>query len=823
MNHGPTIAIDFGTTRTKVAYYDEKRDEPRLISLGKEYRDIIPSVFHVPVEGAGVVTIGDDAMLMIDQDPGGIVRGLKREIGSPGVKLIGPGRLTPTREELVTKLFAEIRQRCESEVFHGCAINTCTIAVPVLFSPRQRKCLEDAAIAAGFTQVGLVDEASAAARAWASEVHQRPADHIVVCDIGGGTTDFSLVSWDDDRFLPHSDVLPSGLMVGGNDIDDQAFAALLNSQKNESTVAVLSRVRESFLVKMQSLKLFYSRGLDVATLVFKGKSHQIPRRIFQSAAEDFTTKANEALTEYINKCSKAGVDAPSIILVGGTSQLAGLKESIEQLAPQRTYTWASGDFATVLGAAILGRREECSVGNNSAAMRAYTEALGAAMADGPLSDNKRRYLLQRRESLRLGEETASVEKEILGEALDTAAAKHEASIDLPTTDELSAELFRDVPEETDAASTAVDVGIAQPEVEIKELGNAAETPTRDNQQAQSERPAQSEQTSCLINETFASIEANSSGASSSPNSTHAQNVSQHSSTGSRHHWTMLSAIGFVSAIPIVVVAGCLIAVIADHLMNRQHRVELTQKQHDPSWDIYTPTVPRSNETVDAERRGNEKEVSNAAHHKTTTGNETVIPQAISTGSGSSDNQLKVVSESASPSPIESDMQSAMRSIRQLWAEGKYQQVVRACNETIESGLHNRSFYQARGRAYARVLDWSHAVADYLRVADDVVSEKAKADFSRAYYELALAKWTMYRSSPASLGIAERLELLKECEKLDLVALKLAIPSNGDGVHDAATNLSKLVEMELLRTRNLQREQENTQDPFGGGFDPFDEY
>ncbi len=45
MRSSPRLAIDFGTTRTKVAYYDSDREEARLIELGIAQREIIPSVF----------------------------------------------------------------------------------------------------------------------------------------------------------------------------------------------------------------------------------------------------------------------------------------------------------------------------------------------------------------------------------------------------------------------------------------------------------------------------------------------------------------------------------------------------------------------------------------------------------------------------------------------------------------------------------------------------------------------------------------------------------------------------------------------------------
>ena len=53
------IAIDFGSTRTKVAYPDGVPIKPKLIELGREARSIVPSLFCIAKDGN--VLVGDDA------------------------------------------------------------------------------------------------------------------------------------------------------------------------------------------------------------------------------------------------------------------------------------------------------------------------------------------------------------------------------------------------------------------------------------------------------------------------------------------------------------------------------------------------------------------------------------------------------------------------------------------------------------------------------------------------------------------------------------------------------------------------------------------
>ena len=77
-----TIVIDFGTSRTKAAYYNPKSQQPTLIRLGE--RDYVPSVFYV--EKGGNILFGDAAQDVLEDQKVGShkdslpIRGLKLEL-----------------------------------------------------------------------------------------------------------------------------------------------------------------------------------------------------------------------------------------------------------------------------------------------------------------------------------------------------------------------------------------------------------------------------------------------------------------------------------------------------------------------------------------------------------------------------------------------------------------------------------------------------------------------------------------------------------------------------------------------------------------------
>ena len=67
------VAIDFGTSRTKLAYWDDQSREPRLMHLGYYDQPFIPSLFHLARDSEQILW-GQDAEEMLTEDPAGIVQ-----------------------------------------------------------------------------------------------------------------------------------------------------------------------------------------------------------------------------------------------------------------------------------------------------------------------------------------------------------------------------------------------------------------------------------------------------------------------------------------------------------------------------------------------------------------------------------------------------------------------------------------------------------------------------------------------------------------------------------------------------------------------------
>ena len=219
------IAIDFGTTRTKVAYPDIDTGKPRIMEFGGENLSIIPSLFHIPKEGD--ILLGDDAVKASQSDNIGVVRGLKMTIERK--PLIRKNKRKIERIKLASMLFAFIKEQSDNSDINETPVAECVLTIPPTFlqNPAKLHALVKAAELGGFKKIETIEEPVAAAKHWLAEGNST-SQFIFVCDIGGGTSDFALLEKlpDCDDFKIYAELVPFGLSIGGNTIDESIFESL---------------------------------------------------------------------------------------------------------------------------------------------------------------------------------------------------------------------------------------------------------------------------------------------------------------------------------------------------------------------------------------------------------------------------------------------------------------------------------------------------------------------------------------------------------------------------------------------------------------------
>jgi hypothetical chaperone protein len=240
-DNGAWCAIDFGTSNSALAIPDGV-DGVRLLALEGDAQTMPTAVFYAVDDRRSPATLdrhfGRAAIAAyIDGADGRLMRSMKSLLGSPLVEQhtdVGGGHAVAYLD-VVTSYLRELRRR--AELAAGTPLRRAVIGRPVYFvdddparDAAAEATLERAARAVGFDDVRFQYEPLAAAFSHESTA---ACEHLVlVADIGGGTSDFSLVRVGPGRagrMDRRDDVLANhGVHVAGTDFDRRlALAAVL--------------------------------------------------------------------------------------------------------------------------------------------------------------------------------------------------------------------------------------------------------------------------------------------------------------------------------------------------------------------------------------------------------------------------------------------------------------------------------------------------------------------------------------------------------------------------------------------------------------------
>ena len=265
-----SIGIDLGTTHSAVSTFDLGRETgrgeeqqmlpiPQLLRPGAvEERPLLPSFLYLPNENefpggslelpwksshAGV--IGEFARAHGAKVPTRLVSSAKSWLCHPGVDrkaAILPWQAPPDVQrvsplEASARYLGHLRAAWEKQHGKKLADETVVLTVPASFDASARDLTIEAAAQAGLKNVTLLEEPQAALYAWIEAMGERfrkelvVGDVILVVDVGGGTTDFSLIAVTEQNGELQLTRLAVGdhILLGGDNMD-LALAHNLNQQ-----------------------------------------------------------------------------------------------------------------------------------------------------------------------------------------------------------------------------------------------------------------------------------------------------------------------------------------------------------------------------------------------------------------------------------------------------------------------------------------------------------------------------------------------------------------------------------------------------------------
>lgn len=258
------VGIDLGTTNTALAYVDLKAKAkggpklntfpvPQLVGAGQMgEQPLLPSFLYLPgphdlPEGATALpwdkaateVVGQFARTHGAKVPGRLVSSAKSWLCHPGVDRTAPllpwaappevNRLSPL--EVSTRYLRHLvnawnaaKGREPEDYLEECPV---VLTVPASFDDVARNLTADAARQAGLKHVTLLEEPQAAFYCWLG-MHTsddagrvKPGMRCVVIDVGGGTSDFSLIRAGEDggELTFARDAVGDHLLLGGDNMD----------------------------------------------------------------------------------------------------------------------------------------------------------------------------------------------------------------------------------------------------------------------------------------------------------------------------------------------------------------------------------------------------------------------------------------------------------------------------------------------------------------------------------------------------------------------------------------------------------------------------
>jgi molecular chaperone DnaK (HSP70) len=253
------VGIDLGTTNSVVAFSDVSGDDPgplqvfaipQVVAVGSvEARPLLPSFLYVPAAGefpadalrlpwndAPDHLVGHFAHKRGAEVPARLVASAKSWLSYAGVDRTTPilpwgspddvAKLSPVA--VSTAYLSHIRLAWNA-AFHDSPLERqdVLLTVPASFDAVAREFTVRAAHDAGLPHITLLEEPQAAFYAWidANGERWREAVHVgdvvLVCDVGGGTTDFTLIAVRQEHGSLALDRVAVGdhILLGGDNMD----------------------------------------------------------------------------------------------------------------------------------------------------------------------------------------------------------------------------------------------------------------------------------------------------------------------------------------------------------------------------------------------------------------------------------------------------------------------------------------------------------------------------------------------------------------------------------------------------------------------------
>jgi molecular chaperone DnaK len=370
---GKVIGIDLGTSTSCVSVFEG--GQPTVI-VNSEGNRTTPSVVGIK---NGERKVGDAARRQAITNPKNTVYAIKRFMGMPyenvadeakrvtydvvnegGFPRVSIDDKKYTPQEISATILQKMKKTAEDYI--GSEVKDAVITVPAYFNDDQRKATMEAGTIAGLNVLRIINEPTAAALAYGIDKSDKDMN-IVVYDIGGGTSDVSILNFGGGVFEVISTNGDSHL--GGEDFDQAIVNWVVEEFKKQEGVDIsndsmaMQRIKDA--AEKAKIELSTTTSTEI-NLPYLAPVNSVPKHFVGSLSRAKFEKLIEPLYDkLVNLCNEAlklskldAKDIDEVILVGGSTRIPKVVDAAKSVFKKDPSKAVNPDEAVSLGASIQG-------------------------------------------------------------------------------------------------------------------------------------------------------------------------------------------------------------------------------------------------------------------------------------------------------------------------------------------------------------------------------------------------------------------------------------------------------------------------------------
>ncbi|HEU23613.1 MAG: molecular chaperone DnaK [Mesoaciditoga sp.] len=344
------VGIDLGTTNSEIAVV--RNGKPEVIPNAEGSR-LTPSV--VAFTKTGEILVGEPAKRQAILNAERTIRSIKRQMGTNTRIKIDNKEYTP--QEISAFILRKLKN--DAEAFLGGKITKAVITVPAYFEDAQRQATKDAGRIAGLEVMRIINEPTAAALGYG--IDKSKDEMVIVCDLGGGTFDVSLLEIGGG--VIEVKATSGNNHLGGDDFDQRIIDWLIDNFKKETGVDLsgdkqaMQRLKDAAeRAKIElTTKMETEINLPYITADANGPKHlqtSLTRAKLESLIRDIVEKMREPIETVLSDAKIAVEDIGEILLVGGPTRMPIVQEFLKNIFHKEPSKAVNPDEAVAIGAAI---------------------------------------------------------------------------------------------------------------------------------------------------------------------------------------------------------------------------------------------------------------------------------------------------------------------------------------------------------------------------------------------------------------------------------------------------------------------------------------